>query len=65
MEKKEKVEKLLSDIVYCENIAKVLNNNCSSPCQKIIKSQENNYSISLGNLTDEEIKNLSGIHIGL
>ena len=39
-----KTTKLLNDIAYCENVTKVLLNNCSSPCEKIIKSQKNEYS---------------------
>jgi uracil-DNA glycosylase len=38
------MEKLLNDIAYCENIHKVLLDNCNSPCEKIIKSQKNDYS---------------------
>jgi len=35
---------LLNDIAFCENVRKVLVENLSSPCEKIIKSQNCDYS---------------------
>ena len=43
-QEKKQMKKLLNDIAYCENVARVLSDNCKSPCEKIIKFQKKEYS---------------------